>query len=268
MIIDIQFNPTVEPWESIRDGVLVAEEAGFGTAWVFDHFDGAMLGGTTMLECFTLLGAMAASSSAAGSGTIGLGTLVANVANRNPGVLAMCAASVQAISNGRFTLGLGAGAAPNTRWSTEHGHLGIALAATMTERHRLLDAALTEIDRWWNPDRPAELATFPLPSPRPPVIVGVNSEPLAALAGRRADGINVRGNHPRLDAIVVAAVEARRGTDRAAETMDVSVWAAWDDALADPEHPQRRRWAALGVTRLVMVCLQPHDPAAIARFLG
>ena len=262
MIVDIQFNPTVEPWESIRDGVLVAEEAGFGTAWVFDHFDGAMLGGTTMLECFTLLGAMAASTT-----TIGLGTLVANVSNRNPGVLAMCAASVQAISNGRFTLGLGAGAAPNTRWSTEHGHLGIALAATMDERHQLLDAALTEIDQWWNPDRQAELTTFALPSPRPPVIVGVNSEPLAALAGRRTDGINVRSDHPRFDALVVAANEARAHTDRAGTTMDVSVWAAWDDALADPEHPHRRRWAALGVTRLVMVCLPKHDPAAIARFL-
>ncbi len=263
MIVDIQFNPTVEPWESIREGVSVAESAGFGTAWVFDHFDGAMLGGTTMLECFTLLGAMAASTT-----TIGLGTLVANVVNRNPGVLAASAASAQAISNGRFTLGLGAGTAPNTRWSAEHGHLGIALAVTMAERHQLLDAALTDLDRWWSPDRPAEVATFPLPSPRPPVIVGVNSEPLAALAGRRTDGINVRGDHPRLDAIVVAAVEARRGTDRVGEALDVSVWAAWDDALADPEHPQRRRWAALGVTRLVMVFLQPHDPAAIARFLG
>jgi alkanesulfonate monooxygenase SsuD/methylene tetrahydromethanopterin reductase-like flavin-dependent oxidoreductase (luciferase family) len=110
MEIDIQLSPAVEPWPDLRDGILRAEEAGFGAAWVFDHFAGAMLGGTTMLECFTLLGAMAASTE-----RIGLGSLVVNMANRNPGVLAMCAASVQHIAGGRFTLGLGAGTSPTSR---------------------------------------------------------------------------------------------------------------------------------------------------------
>ena len=82
MRIDIQLSPAVEPWPMLRDGVRLAEERGFDTAWVFDHFDGSLLGGTTMLECFTLLGALAAATT-----TIGLGTLVANVANRHPCLL-------------------------------------------------------------------------------------------------------------------------------------------------------------------------------------
>lgn len=272
MIIDIQLNPAVEPWEALRDGVAVAESAGFGTAWVFDHFDGAMLRGATMLECFTLLGAMAAATT-----RIGLGSLVVNVANRNPGVMAMGAASVQSISGGRLTLGLGAGAAPNTFWSTEHAQLGIPLAARLAERHARLGAALDELDRWWDAERPGEMATFPRPVPRPPVIVGVNSVQLAEIAARRTDGVNVRGNHEQLEPILEAALAARsavaqgsalQGARQAVDSeMIVSVWAEWDDALADPDDPRRRRWERLGVNRLVMVCLDPHDSSAVQRFL-
>src|SRR4051794_135898 len=106
MRIDLQLSPAVEPWPVLRDSVRLAEERGFDTAWVFDHFDGTMLGGATMLECFTLLGALAASTT-----RIGLGSLVVNVANRLPAVMAQSAASVQILSDGRFRLGLGAGAA-------------------------------------------------------------------------------------------------------------------------------------------------------------
>jgi alkanesulfonate monooxygenase SsuD/methylene tetrahydromethanopterin reductase-like flavin-dependent oxidoreductase (luciferase family) len=262
MRIDIQFNPAVEPWSAIREGVLNAEEAGFGTAWVFDHFAGVMLRGTTMLECFTLLGAMAASTT-----RIELGSLVVNIANRNPGVMAMAAASVQAISGGRLVLGLGAGAAPNTRWSMEHELLGVPLGERMADRHGRFEAVLDELDRWWSDDRAAELRTFPRADPRPPVIVGLNSSALASVAARRTDGINVRGDHERLDHLIDAALEARASSARRDDEMIVSVWAEWDDALADADHPRRRYWEGLGVNRLVMVCLDPHDPVAVASFL-
>lgn len=262
MIIDIQLSPAIEPWEAVRDGVLCAEEAGYAAAWVFDHFAGAALGGRTMLECFTLLGGLAAVTE-----RIALGTLVVNVANRHPAVMAMSAATAQAMSGGRLILGLGAGAAPNTAWSAEHRALDIELEPTIARRHVRLAAALDELDRLWDPRRPAELATFPIPEPRPPVVLGVNSEPLATIAGDRCDGMNVRGDHPDLVALVSAA---RRARDASARTTpwELSVWAHWDDALADPAHPDRRRWAELGVDRLIMVCFrQPHDPAALRRFL-
>ena len=75
MITDIQFSSGRNDWPTLRDAVRRAEQDGFATTWVFDHFDGAMIGGDRpMLEAFTLLGALAAATS-----TIGLGTLVANV---------------------------------------------------------------------------------------------------------------------------------------------------------------------------------------------
>ena len=104
MKIDIQFSPAANDWPALRDAVLRAEADGYDTTWVFDHFDGAMIqGDRPMLECFTLLGALAAATT-----TIGLGPLVANVANRHPAVLAAAASSVQRISGGRLVLGLGA----------------------------------------------------------------------------------------------------------------------------------------------------------------
>ena len=69
MIIDIQFSPAVDTWPVVRDGVLLAEACGFDTAWVFDHFAGSVLaGGTTMIECFTLLGALSAATTRIGLG--------------------------------------------------------------------------------------------------------------------------------------------------------------------------------------------------------
>ena len=262
MIIDIQLNPAVERWEQIRDGVLVAEAAGFDTAYVFDHFAGDVLrGGSDMLECFSLLGALAAATS-----TIGLGTLVVNIANRNPGVMAMAAASVQTISGGRLLLGLGAGAAPNTPWSAEHRALGLSLAPTIATRHQRLADALDLLDELWRDDRPEAFEHFHLPRPRPRTFLGVNSVPLARLAAERTDGLNVRRSHEELDLVLGAAIEHRATSARAGEPMIVSVWAMFDRELADPEHPDRRRWAELGVNRLVLVCLDPHDPAEIARF--
>jgi alkanesulfonate monooxygenase SsuD/methylene tetrahydromethanopterin reductase-like flavin-dependent oxidoreductase (luciferase family) len=260
MHIDIQLSPAVEEWPALRDGVLLAEERGFDTTWVFDHFDGAMLFGTTMLECFSLLGALAACTE-----RIRLGSLVVNVANRRPGVTAQSAASIQMLSSGRFTLGLGAGAAPGTRWSAEHAALHIDLHAKMAERHRRVEDTLDEIHRLWRPDRSPELATFALPAPPPPVVLGVNSVALAELAGRRCDGINVSGNHERIGELLSAAHAAREAAGRSALPWDCSVWTMWDDALFDPDHPDRRRWASLGVTRLILVFLTPHDHEALAR---
>jgi alkanesulfonate monooxygenase SsuD/methylene tetrahydromethanopterin reductase-like flavin-dependent oxidoreductase (luciferase family) len=252
--IDIQLSPATNPWPALRDGVLAAEAAGYTAAWVFDHLDGAMLGGgDSMLECFALCGALAEATS-----TIGIGTLVVNVANRNPTLMASSAATVQTISGGRFTLGLGAGAAPNTKWSGEHRAAGIELGATQALRHGRVADALDVCEHVWSSK--GDMSTFPTPRPHAPAtLLGVNSAPLARLAAERTGGVNVRGDHPQLDEILAAFLDAR-GDDPAV----VSVWAHFDAALADPEHPARRRWQRLGVNRLVLVVLGQIDLDAIS----
>ncbi len=228
VITDIQFTAGRNDWPALRDAVRRAEDDGYASTWVFDHFDGSMIGGDRpMLEAFTLLGALAASTS-----TIGLGTLVANAANRYPAMLALAASSVQRISGGRLTLGIGAGTGPGTKWSREHDERGIPLHDDVGERHR---AVAHQIDV-------VRAATDVA------IIIGVNSVSLARLGGEIADGINVRMGHPRAAAMIAAAREAA-----GERPFDVSGYAFIEEVDA-PE-----RAAALGLDRLVLVDMGALD---------
>jgi len=225
--IDIQYSPGTNDWPALRDAVLRAEADGYDTTWVFDHFDGQMVqGDRPMLECFTLLGALAAATT-----TIGLGTLVANVANRHPAVLAAAASSVQRISGGRFTLGLGAGTAPGSKWSGEHVVRGIPLQAGIDDRHLAVIEQIAAIR-----DLPEEMN----------VIVGVNSVRLATVAGTFADGINVRMSNDRAAEFVKAARE-----NAANRPFEISGWSFGDVEGA------RARAEELELDRLVITVLEP-----------
>jgi alkanesulfonate monooxygenase SsuD/methylene tetrahydromethanopterin reductase-like flavin-dependent oxidoreductase (luciferase family) len=190
MLLDVQFSSATDEWPALRDAVLQAEADGSQTVWVFDHFDGTLIGGDRpALECFTLLGALAAATS-----TIGVGSMVANVANRHPAVLAAAAATVQRISNGRLRLGLGAGAGPDSPWAREHRDRGIPLFPKLAHRHA---AVVRQIE---------VLREMPISTASPmPILVGVNSVALATIAGTHADGVNVRLSHPRAADYIAAA---------------------------------------------------------------
>lgn len=255
MILDLELNAATTGWARIRDAAQAADEAGAGAVWVFDHLSGAVLRGDRMLECFTLLGALAASTT-----RIGLGSMVANVANRHPGLLAVAAASVQAISGGRLLLGIGAGAAPGSAWAAEHDAIGLPLRDRMADRHAAVNEALDVFDAMWSGDRDPSLAGFPVAEPRPPVIMGVSSEPLAELAGRRCDGINVRSEHANAPELLRAAARARAATG-ATRPWITTASRFYEDGLLDPGHPERVRLAGLGIDRLVVVFMEPPSPA-------
>src|SRR6266404_6170653 len=83
-----------------------AEEAGFDSVWVMDHFfQLPSMGGPDqpMLEAYTLLGALAAMTR-----RVQLGTLVSGVTYRNPAILAKIVTTLDVISRGRAILGIGA----------------------------------------------------------------------------------------------------------------------------------------------------------------
>jgi alkanesulfonate monooxygenase SsuD/methylene tetrahydromethanopterin reductase-like flavin-dependent oxidoreductase (luciferase family) len=255
LAVDVQVNPAHTAWPAIRDLALAAEAAGYRAVWAYDHLAGVSIGGGDMLETFSLLGALAVATT-----TIELGTLAVNVNNRTPALLAVAAASIVAISNRHLYLGLGAGTSPTSHWSAEMRAVGQPIIGTLAGRHDHLLATLDVIERIYDPARPAELATFPLPAPRPTVIVAASSVALAARAGARADGINVDWTSPRRDELLDAALTSRGNRPG----FLLTAWAFWSPALVDPDGDERRAVHERGLDRLVLVLPAGIGPAAIA----
>ena len=136
---------------------------------------------------------------------------------------------MQRISNGRLTLGLGAGTAPRSKWSGEHVARNIPLSADIADRH----AAVIEQIR----------LVRELPEPIP-IIVGVNSARLAIVAGEIADGINVRMTNERAGEFIKVARDA--AGDRPFEV------SGWTFGNADDVRGQADE---LGLDRLVLTRL-------------
>ena len=259
MRFDLQINPGTAIWPIARDAALAAEAAGFKTFWTVDHLAGDVMKAPDMPECFTLLGALASATK-----TIELGPLVVNVGNRHPAILANSAATMQQISGGRFVLGLGAGASPNSPFAAEQRAIGVIPPAKMSERHAVLINALDVMNELWALNRRVELEKFPLPNLRPEVIVGVNSVALARIAGARANGVNIRASHERAGEILAAAQDAHKSSG-INKPFTVSVWEHYDEALVSGDDARLDVWRSWGVDRAILLMFKSVDFAAIDR---
>src|SRR6267143_6338121 len=139
------------PNEGLFDRVVhqakAAENAGFDLVTVMDHFYQIRgIGPETdpMLEAYTTLGAIAASTS-----KVKLGTLVTGVTYRNPAILAKQVTTLDVISKGRAILGIGAA------WNEEeHKGYGIEFPPIGRRLDRL-DEALTIARLMFTEERPS-----------------------------------------------------------------------------------------------------------------
>lgn len=241
-IVDIQLSPACTDWPTLRAATVEAERRGYGAVHVFDHLAGLPLEGHTMLECFSLLGALCEVTE-----RVELGTMVANVWNRQAGTLVSAAASIALMSGRRFQLGIGAGASPTSPWAEEQRRVGARVEADLVARHARVEQVLDLVEQQWRIDRDERFGTFPLPDPRPITIIGVNSVRLSRLAGRRADGINVQWRNPRRDEFLAAA------DDEAGDRPFLrTAYTSYAPELLDPDHPDRRSMAERRIDRLVL----------------
>lgn len=143
-----------------------AERRGFDSLWVPDHVLKVF---GPLPDPLTLLSFLAG-----GTGRIGLGTAVLVLPYRHPVILANEASSLDVLSGGRLTLGVGVG------WNEREF---VALGMTKNERGRRTDEGLEVLEKLWSGRRTsyegrfysfenAEIGIRPLTPGGPPVLVG------------------------------------------------------------------------------------------------
>ena len=129
-----------------------AEETGFDSVWVMDHFyQLPPMGGPSqpMLDSYTLLGALAARTQ-----KVRLGTMVTGVTYRNPAHLAKIVTTLDVISKGRAILGIGA-----AWYDVEHEGLGFDFPPA-GERLDRLEEALQICRAMFTEDAPSFDGTY------------------------------------------------------------------------------------------------------------
>lgn len=179
-----------------------AEAAGVSWLSVMDHYFQMEFNGgaeAPMLEAYTTLGFLAAHTS-----TVRLGALVTGVTYRHPGLLAKVVTSLDVLSGGRATLGVGA-----AWYDREHAGLGVPFPP-LAERFERLEETLRICLQMWDPDangafegghfRLAETLCVPAPvsTPHPEIMIGGGGEKKTLrLVARYGDACNLFATSPQ-----------------------------------------------------------------------
>ena len=162
-------------FEELLAVAVSAETAGFEQLWVSNDL--------FLRSAPALVGALAARTA-----SIGLGIAVMNPYSVHVSELAMLAATLQEISDGRFLLGLGAGSEQFLGWAgiARTQPLATTRTALITLRallgHQDVDRA--QLPEWFGAQG---VLRFPLARPVP-VYIGAMGHRMLEMAGRHADG--------------------------------------------------------------------------------
>ena len=183
--------------------VRTADDAGFDSIWVMDHF--LQIGSVgkpeePMLEGMTALGFMAAHSKRAR-----LGLMVGGIHYRQAGLWVKAATTLDVLSGGRAWFGIGAA------WNEQESRAWGFPMPPLGERFEMLEETLQLAHAAWQGDRGARepfngkhyQATDPLNSPQalsrphPPILIGGGGERRTLkLVAQYADACNVFGTDP------------------------------------------------------------------------
>jgi len=170
--------------ELVRASLKRAEQLGFHSAWTQDQ----VIGEASLLECINLM-----SYAAACTDRLRLGVSVVVFPVRNPVQLAKNISTLDHMSNGRVTLGLGLGPPANAK--NFYSSFGVAYE----ERVRRFTEGLAVMKALWTEERASLKGEFwqlddttmepkPLQKPHPPIIFGGQHENALRRAARLADG--------------------------------------------------------------------------------
>ncbi|NNL84874.1 MAG: LLM class F420-dependent oxidoreductase [Myxococcales bacterium] len=235
--------PPERVFENVVAQARAAEASGFDRVFVMDHFYQLPRLGEpdeAMFECYALLSALAQHTN-----TVRLSALVTGNTYRNPALLAKTITTLDHVSGGRATLGIGAG------WfDVEHDALGFRFG-TFGERFEKLEEALRIIVPMLRGERPTiegdhyrvvDAINSPAPISRIPVMIGGGGEKKTLrMVAQYADESNLicdNGDVPRkLDVLAEHCERIGRARSEIAVTKLVLVVVAptMEEARADIE---------------------------------
>lgn len=237
----------------------LAEENGFESLWTVEHVvvpagyessypysrDGRMPGGedVPIPDPLVWLSMVAAVTS-----SIRLATGILILPQRNPAVLAKEVATLDVLSGGRVTLGVGVG------WLKEEFD---ALGVPFSSRGARTDEYISALRAFWREPEPTfsgEFVSFdrakmypkPLQTGGPPIVIGGHTAAAARRAGRLGDGFFPgRGALGDLAGLLDEMRIAAKDADRNPDDIEVTAGGAMDAEGVKP-------YADLGVTRMVI----------------
>jgi F420-dependent oxidoreductase-like protein len=237
--------PQATEWPAYRDIVVAAEDAGWDSAWTWDHLL-AIMGPweQPILEGWMTLAGLASVTS-----RVRLGLMVGANGFRNPGVTAKLATTLDHVSGGRAWLGLG-----GAWFEREHEAFGIDFGGSVGERLDWLDESVAIVRRLLdgetvNHDGPhyqlRDAVCRPLPvQHRLPILIG-GSGPRKTLrtVARYADGWNTSGSLEQVTERVRILEEHCADVGR--DPRQIVRTVSFPIVIRDSEAAAKARWAEL-----------------------
>ncbi len=215
----------IDSGEELRRYGELAEAAGFDSLWVTERYFHE--------ETFSLLGYLAAATR-----TIKLGLGVTNPYTRNPALLAMSTATLDRISGGRFSLGLGRSerGVIQGRMGMSYGDPFQVMESVVSTLRRLMAGEALTTTEGPSPLTNVRLAIAPSQA-EPPIYLAAIGPRALRLAGAIADGVLLNAYTP-VDYVKYAAEEVRKAAQDAGRDPD-SVDIACMLIMRQTDEPER-----------------------------
>lgn len=249
----------------LGESARILDEAGAETLWLMDHFfqlEPFFPVDFPILEGYTSLGYLAAHSSRSR-----LGLLVTGVTYRHPGVLAKTVSTLDVLSGGRATLGIGA-----AWYEREHAGLGVPFPPVAERFERLEECIQICLQMWSGESKPyqgrhyhlAETLDRPGPLGRIPILIGGGGEKKTLrLVARYADACNLFASNPEQVGQKLAVLRGHCESEgRDYDTIDKTLFSMVGDSDADAFLADLEPYRALGFDTVHLSA--GGDPVAVA----
>jgi F420-dependent oxidoreductase-like protein len=182
-------------WARTVEMAKLAEELGFDSLWVYDHFHNVPKPAhEAVFECWTTMAALSQVTS-----RIRLGQMVGCNSYRQPSVLAKITSTVDVISGGRLEWGIGAGWYENEYkgygfdFLPPRDRIGMLRECVEIVRSMWTEPETTYDGRYYKLQR-ANCDPKPVQQPHPPILIGGGGEQLTLrVVARLADRSNFGG---------------------------------------------------------------------------